>query len=291
MLEKNQDTFIINEAIIYSAMIQSRSKNYFFPAHAHDTMELYLIKDGSCTMKIKNQEITVKKGEIIMILPYVTHTLATPSEHCIFAHMHIKVNSLHKILYQEESHFFSMHFLIQKETSYYSCKENRILDYLFAMIIKEKKKNDFHSKVYCNLHALELITLIHELGTPTHNQIQKLSSNKLNLVTFCYRYIHENYANKILIEDIAKELHISARYLSAIFLEASNQTIVQYLNVYRINKAIEYMSNPNHSLTDIALAVGLNNSQHFSKLFKMIIGESPSTYRKMLNRNDFLQNN
>lgn len=50
------------------------------------------------------------------------------------------------------------------------------------------------------------------------------------------------------------------------------------------------MNDPNYSLTDIALAVGLNNSQHFSKLFKMIIGETPSAYRKMLNRNDFLLN-
>ena len=290
MIERNQDTFIINDAIVYSAMIQSRSKNYFFPAHAHDTMELYLIKDGSCTMKIKNKEINVTKGEIIMILPYVTHTLATKDQHCIFAHMHIKIDSLHKILYQEESHFFSMHFLIQKETSYYSCKVNRLLDYLFAMIIKEKNKTSFHNKIYCNLYALELISLIHELGTPTSNQNKSLSSNKLNLVSYCYRYIHENYANKILIEDIANELHISSRYLSAVFLEASNQTIVQYLNVYRINKAIEYMNDPNYSLTDIALAVGLNNSQHFSKLFKMIIGETPSAYRKMLNRNDFLLN-
>ena len=290
MLENNQNSFIINEQIVYSAMIQSRAKNYFFPAHAHDTMELYLIKDGSCCMKIRNEEITVNKGEIIMILPYVTHTLATKDTHCIFAHMHIKIDSLHKILYQEEGHFFSMHFLIQKETSYYSCKENRLLDYLFASIIKDINHKQFHRKIYCNLHAIELITSIHELGTPTSNQNKKLSANKLTLVSYCYRYIHENYANKILIDDIASLLHISPRYLSAIFLEASNQTIVQYLNVYRINKAIELMSDSKNSLTDIALSVGLTNSQHFSKLFKMIIGETPSTYRKMLYKNDFLQN-
>lgn len=47
--------------------------------------------------------------------------------------------------------------------------------------------------------------------------------------------------DKILIPDIAKELNISTRYLSKLFSQYMNISLGNYINVYRINRAIELM--------------------------------------------------
>lgn len=79
---------------------------------------------------------------------------------------------------------------------------------------------------------------------------------------------------KIHQEDIAKELQISVRYLSTLFKKYMNITLSNYINIYRINKSIELMQS-DKSLTEIAQLVGFKDSQHYSKLFMTIIGETP----------------
>ena len=60
-----------------------------------------------------------------------------------------------------------------------------------------------------------------------------------------------------------------------------NLTILNYINIYRINQAIELMLNTDFTLTRISEQVGLKDSQRFSKLFRNIIGLPPSQYRKL----------
>ena len=87
--------------------------------------------------------------------------------------------------------------------------------------------------------------------------------------------------HKILLEDIAKELHISSRYLGKLFTRYMNVSPGNYINIYRINRAIELMETTPLTLTEISGRIGLKDSQHFSKLFFHIIGMTPSAYRKM----------
>lgn len=61
-----------------------------------------------------------------------------------------------------------------------------------------------------------------------------------------------------------------------------NLTLANYINIYRINQAIQLMSTTDMSLVDIALSIGLNDAQHFSKLFYKIINMTPGKYRKMI---------
>ena len=62
-------------------------------------------------------------------------------------------------------------------------------------------------------------------------------------------------------------------------------TLSNYINIYRINKSIDLMQDTDKSLTEIAQMVGLKDSQHYSKLFMTVIGESPSSYRKSYIKN------
>ena len=99
-------------------------------------------------------------------------------------------------------------------------------------------------------------------------------------ISFTMDFIEKNYEKKILIQDIASCLHISARHLGKIFSSYMHMTLGSYINIYRIHKAIGMMEDPDLSLTEIAGKIGLKDSQHFSKLFLHVIGTPPSQYRK-----------
>ncbi|MEE0468918.1 MAG: AraC family transcriptional regulator, partial [Blautia sp.] len=103
-------------------------------------------------------------------------------------------------------------------------------------------------------------------------------------ISFTLNYIEKNYMNKVMIDDIADKLNISGRYLSKIFSQYMNISLGNYINIYRINQAIHFMSTTNLNLTEIAGMIGLKDSQHFSKLFFNIIGVTPSQYRKFISK-------
>lgn len=279
----NIEPFYLNDNLIYSACKQTRNKDYHFSAHAHDTMEFYLITKGACSMDIQGESIKVKKNELIMILPFIKHSLKI-DETCEFFHLHLNFALLKKLLYRQNNQTFSFHSLIAtKQCTYYQMQSNQHIIDLFKAILTNFN-NNLHQSFLSNLYCLELITLIHQHAQTIQKEVIDTTSNKYQYVAYTYEYLHQNYNNKILIDDIASRLHISSRYLSSLFYEYSKQTIIQYLNNYRINKAIELMANTNESLTEIALSVGLNNAQNFSKVFHTIIGEKPSTYRKKLKK-------
>lgn len=93
-------------------------------------------------------------------------------------------------------------------------------------------------------------------------------------------YLHNNCKQKITIPKLSKQFHINRTTLSNKFFEATGETIINYLNKYRINLAAIMLRESNYSISDIAEKVGFNDTAYFAKLFKKYMLHTPSGYRQ-----------
>jgi len=93
-------------------------------------------------------------------------------------------------------------------------------------------------------------------------------------------YLHNNCKQKITIPILSKQFHINRTTLSDRFYEATGETIITYLNKYRINLAAIMLRETNHSISNIAEEVGFNDTAYFAKLFKKYMLHTPSGYRQ-----------
>nr|WP_283248114.1 AraC family transcriptional regulator [Bacillus sp. FJAT-50079] len=91
-------------------------------------------------------------------------------------------------------------------------------------------------------------------------------------------YIQENYQEKISIEDLVEELGVSTTYLNKKFKESTNYTFNEFLNRYRIQKAIELIERGEDKISMIALDVGYSNYRYFIKVFKKYTNFLPSDF-------------
>lgn len=57
-------------------------------------------------------------------------------------------------------------------------------------------------------------------------------------------------------------------------------TPVEYRNKLRIQKAVDLLKTGDHTVTEVAEAVGISDMKYFSKLFKSHTGVSPSAIKK-----------
>ncbi|MBP3886083.1 MAG: helix-turn-helix transcriptional regulator [Cellulosilyticum sp.] len=93
-------------------------------------------------------------------------------------------------------------------------------------------------------------------------------------------YLHDNCKHKITIPKLSKQFHVNRTTLSDRFFEATGETIITYLNKYRINLAAIMLRESTSSISNIAEEVGFNDTAYFAKLFKKYMFHTPSGYRQ-----------
>ena len=282
------DTLFLGAQTIISATNQIREHRYTFAKHIHQSIEIYLITSGCCCMDITNQKIACKTGDFVLIPPNTVHSFYLETEDaCTFRHIHFDP-SLFSRWYLNQAEPYPLDFLtalIFSCTSHFHLPVDDTLSLLISKIIQQTEKGGLSNAALSTLHVAEL--MLHLINLANLDLSLMTDSNSrtpeyIRYVSYTLSYIHENYTEKILTQDIADHLNISSRYLSKLFSQHMNLTILNYINIYRINQAIELMTDPSLSLTSIASQVGLKDSQHFSKLFRSIIGLTPNRYRKLL---------
>jgi AraC-like DNA-binding protein len=114
----------------------------------------------------------------------------------------------------------------------------------------------------------------------TDPSIRKSKSNKQTIVEKAEDYIEMNFSEDISMEEMAKKLHVHPSHLMRVFKKEKGITISHYRNLRRIKEAKELILFSNLSMTEIAIMVGFNNSQYFSKFFKDVEGVTPVEYKK-----------
>ncbi|ULQ52060.1 chromate resistance protein ChrB domain-containing protein [Flavihumibacter fluvii] len=83
------------------------------------------------------------------------------------------------------------------------------------------------------------------------------------------------------INTISTELQVNPSYLSREFSKYfDNLNFGEYIRKIRIEKAKELIENTSYSLTEIAYLTGFSDQSHFTRIFKMHTGKTPSAYKK-----------
>ena len=92
----------------------------------------------------------------------------------------------------------------------------------------------------------------------------------------------ENHWNDPLINNdvLAKESNISNVYFRKIFRCVFGQSPMKYIQIKRIEKAKELLESDLMPVYAIAEAVGFSSVYHFSRVFKLETGVTPSDFRK-----------
>ena len=96
----------------------------------------------------------------------------------------------------------------------------------------------------------------------------------------CMCYIHNNHAQKITLEGIARSCHLHPNYLCTLFKHYTGQSIFEYLTRFRVETAAQLLKNYNLPAGKVGEKVGFHSESLFYRKFKAIMGISPKAYAK-----------
>lgn len=82
------------------------------------------------------------------------------------------------------------------------------------------------------------------------------------------------------VEYLGEQLHVSPRYLSDMLRSFTGRSAQQHIHDTLIDKAKEYLTSTNLSVSQIAYEIGFEHSQSFSKLFKKKTNLTPLQFKQ-----------
>ena len=77
----------------------------------------------------------------------------------------------------------------------------------------------------------------------------------------------------------AEQLHLSANYFGDLIKKETGKSAQEYIQLKVIDIAKERMFDTTKSISEIAYELGFRYPQHFTRLFKKCVGQSPNEYR------------
>jgi YesN/AraC family two-component response regulator len=102
------------------------------------------------------------------------------------------------------------------------------------------------------------------------------------VITRAKEYIHEHQTEELSLGQVAKAVNTSTFYFCKMFKKTTGINFTDYLSRVRIEKSKNLLLNPNLRVSEIAFEVGFQSLTHFNRVFKKILGQSPTEYRGQL---------
>lgn len=253
------------------------------PMHWHSEMELVAVKKGKGKISINYDSYPVTAGSILLIPPGQLHS----------------IQGIPGTVMEYENIFFSADFLLSHQEDICSTQfirplfQNKIafdtlhltssLSY-YPEIASLLEKIDSLSDARPQGYQLAIKGLFFQLFFILYSHKKKdadvlQASKSIEKMKILLKYMEENYAQPMTIEQVAELIHYSPSHFMKFFRNTMGTSFISYLNDYRLTIAARSLRLSTDSILTIACQSGFDNLSYFNRLFKRKYHMTPSQFR------------
>lgn len=144
------------------------------------------------------------------------------------------------------------------------------MDVLFERLGSESVGNAMRTGLAVHALVTEVVLAAQEAGPVAEGDPVRLACG----------YVERHFAEKVTLDDLAREAAVSPSYLIRLFKRQLETTPHDYLLRYRISRAKELLAETTLTSAAIAERVGFTSESNFSYRFKQMTGQGPRAYRR-----------
>lgn len=256
-----------------------------FRVHKHTAFEISLILSGRGMYSTEGGILEIAQGDVFLF--------GTNEQHCItdivgedmtLLNLHIAPgfvwstgsdylgNDYLKIFFDRAADF-------QNRLDRAHPRMDEVRDRILAIreIIAERA---IGYAVLVKVKLLELLLLLYREFRLANDDTAPLAMRHTERMERALSYIHENLFGAITLDAIAKAVYMPRTYFSAVFKKMNGMTPWQYINIRRIEHAMQLLRTTDDTVLDIAVKCGYHNTANFNKIFRSVTAQTPSEYRK-----------
>jgi AraC-like DNA-binding protein/mannose-6-phosphate isomerase-like protein (cupin superfamily) len=255
--------------------------DFHMAPHAHDRAEIMYLLRGRCRIQLfegdRQQEFTMGVGEFVLIDAGMMHALQV-DESCYMVNVEFSFRPNPPLMTMQSLMAASPALAqwLRELSPWQRGKDDSGMLYAALSAVVD---DYFHAAdVDTALKEIHIAQMLVHLATALMDD--KAAGKGYVYVRRCVNLLSERMSEDVRIEELAKELGISAAYLQRLFRQVHGMTIIDYLNRMRIERAKLLLLNTDDPVVEIAMEAGFNSRQHFTRVFTSLEGISPQEYRR-----------
>lgn len=249
--------------------------------HYHDAYEILYLISGDFYYFIGDRTYQVAGGTLLFMDIHEMHKLVNSG-----CNMYERVTLLFKKEFlrhfctggqcEELFELFKSDYRALKMTG----KDQYFIEQLFQKMIQEGKKQARGYEQYQQLLLVELLLYLNRKLFDSRVAPLVESNRTHKKVLDIVNYVNQHYMEPLKLCEMSRQFDISSSYLCRTFKESTGFSFIEYINNIRIKEARDLLVGSSFNVTEIAGMVGFDNTSHFGRTFKLLMGISPLCFRK-----------
>ena len=279
---KSTELGVLKKSEVYfSSPSQTAKKLYYYPISAghffcikgyhlirdnYNSLLITHIIDGTFTYIKDGKHITARAGDTVILDCYKPHEYHTNDS---FESIWIHISGANSFELFEE--------IEKTDGNLIKCRDiNHVKKLLFRIYDSISGVNPPSE---LNI-SLDIYKIFAELLNPQSIK-SKGDSNYEDSIQDVKNYIAENLNEKLTVQRLANESHMSTSHFSRVFKQQTGFSPYDYVLITRLNKAKYLLQKTEMSVSSIAYETGFNSESNFICFFTDNEGISPGKFRKL----------
>ena len=254
-----------------------------YPAHSHDSYELFVPLTDSLDFEVASYCYTVKKGDLLLLPPNVIHRLVvTESEPLEYLYLQFTPRAMpeNQELTDVVATLFDEHTDGSRSLRHLS-KER--FSYVYAAVKRLCIEGDREARrqFFCILlPVLQEILFYGSHVSGRYDEFIREDGSKYSLTDQIIDYISRHYAEIRDLSFIHDVFHYSTVHVNSLFKNRLGVSLWRYVLHIRLDRACDMLVNGIHA-SEVALSCGFKDYSTFYRMFKKCYGITPTECRRM----------
>ncbi len=254
--------------------------------HWHSDVELVRFIKGEFSYTINMQEYKIKNRAIAFIPANVLHSFILPPNSSESAVV-FNPKMINFSDYEETERKINK-ALINGYTSIYTPiteddPDFKLLDESLDFIIKNSRSSQAGMRLRIKSKLIEIFAIL--LGKGYFSSHETVADNAFiqreDRVKHLLKYIQDNYAKDITVNETAEKLGFTTEYFCRFFKKNFGESFIDYLNDYRMDRAAHALLLTNLPVAKIGEQCGYQNAGYFFRVFKKKYSCTPTQFRTL----------
>lgn len=252
-------------------------ENPHIPAHWHEAMEILFCLNGSVTIHIEQETLSLSRNQLIVFDSKEVHSIHSDSNLYMFLCIHVDKKQLS--VYCPDFELYRIRCRPLPLDDPRSTHYLRLCQLAHTMT-RTNVTNESTSAMRSDGTALLMLSdLIRYFSVHSLPETTAPVSHSNDTIREIITYVNEHYMEKLSLDTIAAQVGFSREYFCRFFKQHMGITFLRYLNEVRISHAGRLLLNTDLSISDVMLKSGFTNQTIFNRLFKEFYGMTPRQSR------------
>jgi AraC-like DNA-binding protein len=244
------------------------AKGHKMTRDTHDDHLLMYCLHGKGELHVNNTTSQIGAGDIVLLPKGVSHRYkASKNEPWTIYWVHFSGSDCGSFL---------DYLAIKKHNYIIALGVHSRLVTSFEYIL-ECRQTNFDTASFINVANMlrQMLSHIALIGTAS---IRQRAKHQLDL-ELVHSLMEASVHEKLELDTLAKEVNLSKFHFIKKYRELTGSTPVNHFIHLKIKRACDLLDITNKSIKEVSYAIGYEDAYYFSRIFKKVMGISPSQYR------------